>query len=67
MDKYTGSHFGLVRGVGNPLEDYHEHQVAKQTHHEEQLGDEHKEYILYLAKVPGENTNNKGKQENKDM
>lgn len=34
VDKYTGSDFGLGRRVGDPLEDHHEHQVAKQTHHE---------------------------------
>lgn len=63
VDEYTGSDFGLGGSVGDPLEDHHEHQVAKQTHHEEQLRDQHKEHTPYLAKVPGENTNDdKGKQ-----
>lgn len=35
MDKYTGGYSGLVRSVGNPLEDNHEHQVSKKTQHEE--------------------------------
>lgn len=53
MDEYTGSVFGQFRGVGDPLEDHHEHQVAEQRHHEEQFRDQHKEHTAYLAKVPG--------------
>lgn len=61
VDKYTGSKFRLGRGVDDPLEDHHEHQVAKQTQHEDQLRDQHKEHTAYLTKVPGKNNNNKGK------
>lgn len=57
MDKYTGSDFGVSRSVGDPLEDHHEHQVAKQTHHEEQFRDQHKEHAASLAKVPTAKTN----------
>lgn len=67
MDKYTGSLLGLGGAVGDPLEDHHEDQVAKQRDHEEQLRDKHKEHTSDLAKVPGENNNNKGKQRNKNV
>lgn len=53
VDKYTGSEFRLGGGVDDPLEDHHEHQVAKQTQHEDQLRDQHKEHTAYLTKVPG--------------
>lgn len=52
VDEYTGSDFGLSGSVGDPLEDHHKHQVSKQTHHEEQLRDQHEEHTAYLAKVP---------------
>lgn len=39
VDKYTGSLLGLGRAVGDPFEDHHEDQVAKQRDHEEQLRD----------------------------
>lgn len=52
VDEYTGSYFGLVGSVDNPLEDDHKHQVSKQTQHEEQLRDQHEEHTAYLAKVP---------------
>lgn len=71
MDKYTGSHFRLGRGVDDPLEYHHEYQVAEQTQYEDQLRDQHKEHASYPTKVPGENNNNKKRgspeQVNKDM
>lgn len=54
VDKYTGSHFRLGRGVDDPLEYHHEYQVAEQTQHEDQLRDQHKEHASYPTKVPGE-------------
>ena len=35
VDEYTGSGFRLGGRVGNPLEDHHEDQVAKQREHED--------------------------------
>lgn len=72
MDEYTGGSLGLVGCIGEPLEDHHEHQVTEQTHHEEQLWDQHKEHTAHLAKVPADNNNNKNntwkeKQGNKDV
>lgn len=64
VDEYTRSVFRLVRGEGEPLEDHHEHQVTKQTQHEDQLGDQHKEDAAYLTEVPAEN---RTRQVNKDM
>lgn len=55
VDEYTWCNFGLGGSVGNPLVDHHKHQVAKETEHEEQLWDQHKEHFARLAKVPGEN------------
>lgn len=54
VDEYAGSVFGHGRSVDNPLKDHHENQVAKQTQHEHQLWDQHKEQIPYLAKVPAD-------------
>jgi len=62
VDQYTGSLLGVCRSVGNPLKNHHEHQVAKETQHEEQLWDQHKEHAAELTKVPEEkNNNNKDK------
>lgn len=62
VDKNAGSNFRLGRGVDDPFEDHHEHQVAKETQHEDQLGDQHEEYTADLAKVP----TNKGEKERHD-
>lgn len=51
MDKYAGSKFRLGRGVDDPFEDHHKHQVAKETQHEEQLRNQLAEYAAHLAKV----------------
>lgn len=51
VDKDAGSRFRLGRGVGDPFEDHHKHQVAKETQHEDQLRNQHTEYAAYLAKV----------------
>lgn len=63
VDEYTGSYFGLVGSVDNPLEDDHKHQVSKQTQHEEQLRDQHEEHTAYLAKVPEKSQTKRGRQE----
>lgn len=51
MDEYAGSRLRLGRGVDDPFEDHHKHQVAKETQHEDQLRNEHEKYAAHLAKV----------------
>lgn len=51
VDKNAGSKLRLGRGVGDPFEDHHKHQVAKETQHEDQLRNQHAKYAANLAKV----------------
>lgn len=61
VDKYAGSKFRLGRGVDDPFEDHHKHQIAKETQHEDQLRDQHKKYTAYLAEVPRNKHEKEGK------
>lgn len=61
MNKYAGSKFRLGRGVDDPFEDHHKHQIAKETQHEDQLRDQHEKYTAYLAEVPRNKHEKEGK------
>lgn len=64
VDEYAGSKLRLGRGVGDPFEDHHKHQVAKETQHEDQLRNQHAKYTAELAKV-ARKTHEKGRLEGK--
>ena len=53
VDEDAGGGVGPIRPEGQPLEDHHEDQVAKQAEHEKQLGEQHQEDAAQLAKVSG--------------
>lgn len=51
MDEYAGSKFRLGRGVDDPFEDHHKHQVAEETQHEDQLRNQHAKNAANVAEV----------------
>lgn len=52
MDEDARGLSGVLSGEGQPLVEYHEHQVAKQTQQEQELREKYQVQVVLLSKVP---------------
>lgn len=52
VDEDTRGQSGVVSREGQPLVEYHKHQVAKQTQQEQELRKKYQVQVVLLPKVP---------------
>ena len=52
VDEDAGGLLGVLSREGQPLVQYHEHQVAKQTQQEQDFGKKYQVQVVFLPKVP---------------